>query len=145
MSPAFIPIGIIAILVALWFLRRAMRRTQLPKLRSSKLAVSPRNSNAVPVAPTTWLARWSIQYRSANGELTQRIVRVTSVHPRLERFKVWCELRGDDRTLNFFGIEAVADATTGQAVDLASWLKAYNESRRATNRQQHDAIPPSAN
>lgn len=89
----------------------------------------PKRGAPMP-APSQWLARWQIRYRDVDGVETDRIVRLISVQPRLEKLHVWCELRQDQRTLHFSGLRNVVDPDSGHAVDMRIWLKAYQDSRR---------------
>ena len=53
-------------------------------------------------APSTYLARWAVLYNDIEGAKTERVVRILEVHPRLQNFRVWCELRQAERTLSFW-------------------------------------------
>ena len=123
---------IIVLLIALaWGLWRAIR-PKTPRMPPSAATASTRTSRQPSTAPTRWLARWHVHYRDFNGETTERIVRVVAVQPRLENLQVWCELRSAERTLKFAGLKRVADAETGEIIDMRDWLQAYSQSRRKT-------------
>jgi hypothetical protein len=131
-----------AILLALvfgWFLWRSFRRKQ-PTTRVSLTFgqgrgrpsgdKAPLHRTSKPPPAGTWLARWHVHYRAIDGAITERVVQVISVHPRLEQFQVWCELRNDERALHFVGIQKVTDAETGAPINMDDWLDAYKASRR---------------
>ena len=99
-----------------------------PEPVADTVRVVPRAAAARP--PVKIYARWKIRYRDYAGVSTERVVRVLAVRPRLERLEVWCELRGGERTLSFWGLEEIIDAETGEIIDFDAWLRAYRASRR---------------
>lgn len=122
------PIVVLLIAVA-WFAWRSVK----PKRPASKDASSATRDVAPKVAarpPAHWIARWHVRYLDFNGETTERIVRVVSVQPRLEKLHVWCELRNAERTFNLTGLTRVTDAETGEFIDMRDWLQSYSQSRR---------------
>jgi len=73
------------------------------------------------------------------GAKTERVVRILEVHPRLQNFRVWCELRQAERTLSFWGIRQVADAETGELIDFEGWMTEYRRARAAKAKAARDA------
>lgn len=132
MSYALLPLILFAALV--WFVVRAIRKKRpLPVRKASgQQQLAPtllqQPENAQP--PESFLARWLVTYEDIHGSATTRVVRVVAVQPRLRKLQVWCEMRNGDRTLHFDGIRSLADAESGELIDMQSWLQAYARSRR---------------
>jgi hypothetical protein len=84
-----------------------------------------------PPAPDHSLARWVVTYADTRGAVSARTVRVLETRPDQQKLVVWCELRGDERTLLWSGLRTVADASTGEAVDVQAWSAALASRKRA--------------
>jgi hypothetical protein len=82
-------------------------------------------------APDHSLARWAVTYADTRGAVTARTVRVLETRPDQQRLVVWCELRGDERTLLWSGLRSVADASTGETIDVRAWSAAVASRKRA--------------
>jgi hypothetical protein len=114
----------LAIAIVLLIYARMRRRYGKPK------AGVTHNPGASVSRPDTYLARWKVSYCDFDGVITERIIRIVEVQPRLEKLHVWCELRQDRRTFNLHGLRDIEDAETGLPVDISQWFQGYNRSRR---------------
>ena len=119
---------LVAGLGVLFLARRWSRKPTPPERVSADPGPRPMEAR---VAPQNYLARWRVSYLDADGVITERVIRVTKVQPKLEKLQVWCELRKDRRTFNMAGLRTINDAKTGAVVDFAAWLDVQAEARKA--------------
>jgi hypothetical protein len=75
--------------------------------------------------PSEYLARWSIDYDSCQGDAQPHAVYVLRVHTRLMCLMCYCEFNGSLRTFSWSGIRAVRDTATGKPVDFEAWIAAH--------------------
>lgn len=81
-------------------------------------------ASALP-PPSEYLAHWSIDYDSSDGDPQPHRVYLLRVHTRLMCLMCFCELGGNLRTFSWSGIRAVRDAASGRPVDFEAWIAAY--------------------
>ncbi|HMW22498.1 MAG TPA: hypothetical protein PKC59_03600 [Burkholderiaceae bacterium] len=75
--------------------------------------------------PSEFLAHWSIDYDSCDGDPQPHRVYLLRVHTRLMCLMCFCELGGNLRTFSWSGIRAVRDAVTGRPIDFEAWIAAH--------------------
>jgi len=121
-----IGLAIGAFILYLW-LRPSSRKDQ----DNDNPSTEPPRRHATPAPrPDDYLARWRVDYVDFDGVVTERVIRVVKVQPRLEKLQVWCELRRDQRTFNFSGLRAIHDFDTGLPVAFDQWLARYTAARK---------------
>lgn len=79
--------------------------------------------------PAAYLARWHVLYRDARV-LVHGDIQVQAVHANLGVIDAWCEARGGVDRFALSGFARVADAETGDRVDVQTWLEAPPRARK---------------
>lgn len=86
---------------------------------SSSIERPPRDGGKA--RPASYLARWHVLYRDARGQLHSDL-QVQAVHAELGFIDAWCEARRGVDRFALSGFARVADAESGERVDLQTWL-----------------------
>lgn len=71
--------------------------------------------------PSSYLARWHVVYRDARG-LVHGDIQVQGVHTDLGVIDAWCRARGGVDRFAIDGFARIADADTGERIDVQEWL-----------------------
>jgi hypothetical protein len=105
----------------------------LPAWLCSAVAPARRGRRAGPTIaharPASYLARWHVLYRDERGQVHGDI-QVQAVHADLGVIDAWCPARGGIDRFTIAGFARVADAETGERVDVQAWLEAPPRARK---------------
>ncbi len=121
-------VGAVVLLLVIFYALGSVfeSKDEEPDWQSRRRPKAPR-----PRAPEKFIAWWRVKYVDREGVLTERVIRVKTVRPRVGEFQVWCELRKDTRTLLFTGLQDIVDIQTGEVIDLPVWLDEYKAYRKS--------------